>query len=105
MRKCVLLVCLLISLSALFAQEEPQFYALRENPPLVPIDMRRPGYWISRHPAPDSLLMTAQEIELLNRRNFRQGHVGQIFGERSHHPIQLSEKTDQFMLQYGKRQW
>lgn len=78
MRKCVLLVCLLISLSALFAQEEPQFYALRENPPLVPIDMRRPGYWISRHPAPDSLLMTAQEIELLNRRNFRQGHVGQI---------------------------
>jgi hypothetical protein len=52
--------------------------ALSENPPLVPIDMRRPGFWIARHPAPDSLFMSPLEITNLNRKMNRKGFVGQI---------------------------
>lgn len=38
-----------------------------ENPPLVPLEYRRAGFWIERHPAPDSLMASAEEIKAFNR--------------------------------------
>ncbi|MFA6909515.1 MAG: SH3 domain-containing protein [Candidatus Cloacimonadaceae bacterium] len=58
--------------------EAPRYLALSENPPLVSPDLRRPGFWISRHPAPDSLLMNPDMIAAFNRRILRKGDVGQI---------------------------
>ncbi len=81
MRKLVLLFLLILPLLPgleLMAQERPKNLALVENPPLVPIEMRRPGFWISRHPAPDSLLMDAAQIATFNRMVQRKGDLGQI---------------------------
>jgi len=40
--------------------------------------MKRPGFWISRHPHPDSLIMNAAELTKFNQSVIRKGHVSQI---------------------------
>lgn len=60
------------------APQEPHYRAFREHPPLVSADMRRPGFWISLHPNPDSLFMDAVQIDEFNRQIQRKGDIGQI---------------------------
>jgi len=72
------ILLLLAFTTQLFAQQYPKYLALQEQPPLVPIQMRRPGFWISRHPAPDSLLMNAARIDAFNRQILRKGLVEEI---------------------------
>lgn len=56
----------------------PNFYPQSEYPPLVSPDMKRPGFWISRHPAPDSTIMDAKAIKEFNRYVQKKGSVTQI---------------------------
>lgn len=72
------LLLMALSCALLSAVEAPRYLALSENPPLVNPDLRRPGFWISHHPNPDSLLMDASNIAKFNRRVLRKGDVGQI---------------------------
>lgn len=40
---------------------------------MVPIEYRRPGFWIARHPAPDSLIMDSAEIAEFNLQAINRG--------------------------------
>ncbi|HNQ43661.1 MAG TPA: hypothetical protein PKI59_04495, partial [Candidatus Cloacimonadota bacterium] len=73
----VFVLCFGYGLSARNPLLQP-FYAASEYPPLVPQDMKRPGFWISRHPHPDSLIMNAAELTKFNQSVIRKGHVSQI---------------------------
>lgn len=55
---------------ALAAQE---IIPANENPPLVPLEFRRAGFWIARHPAPDSLLASSEKLMDFNRQSVKQG--------------------------------
>lgn len=55
----------LILLSPL-ASLNPDYFAAAQNPPLVPVEYNRPGFWIARHPAPDSLIMDQAAIQRFN---------------------------------------
>lgn len=72
------LIALTFSFGLLLAVEPPRILRLQENPPLVPIEMRRPGYWISRHANPDSLMMDAAAIKAFNAQVRRKGGVSNL---------------------------
>lgn len=76
----LVLFCLLCFFLGLNARNplQPSFYAASEYPPLVPQDMKRPGFWIARHPNPDSLIMNAATLTKFNQNVIRKGHVSQI---------------------------
>jgi hypothetical protein len=78
-----------LSFALLVAEEAPRNLALTENPPLVPIEMKRPGYWISRHASPDSIMMDAAAIAAFNTQVVRKGGVSQL-GEQ---PLSMNEKS------------
>jgi hypothetical protein len=63
------------------AQMAPRYLALPQHPPLVERDFRRPGFWISRHPAPDSLIMDNTGIERFNHQVVRKGDLRQLEAE------------------------
>lgn len=77
-----------LCLGILMAEQAPLYLALSENPPLVPIEMRRPGYWISRHASPDSIMMDAKAIQAFNTQVIRKGGVSQL----AEQPLSISEK-------------
>jgi len=83
------LMILTFSFGLLLAQEAPHYLALSENPPLVPIEMRRPGYWISRHASPDSIMMDAAAIKAFNTEVVRKGGVSQLADQ----PLFISDKS------------
>ncbi|MCB5252791.1 MAG: SH3 domain-containing protein, partial [Candidatus Cloacimonetes bacterium] len=72
------LIALAFSFGLLIAQEPPRILPLQENPPLVPIEMRRPGFWISRHANPDSIMMDAAAIKAFNAQVRRKGGVSTL---------------------------
>lgn len=76
------------SLGLLRAEQAPRNLALQENPPLVPIEMRRPGFWISRHASPDSIMMDASAIAAFNKQIVRKGGVSQL----AEQPLFMSAK-------------
>lgn len=83
------LIVFCFSLGLLLAEKAPQFLAFSENPPLVPIEMRRPGFWISRHASPDSIMMDAAAIKAFNTQIVRKGGVSQLADQ----PLYFSEKS------------
>lgn len=69
MNKLYVVLAMLLS-SSIFAQNHVPHI---ENPPLVPIDYRQAGFWIGRHPAPDSLIMDSSRIARFNARAIQKG--------------------------------
>lgn len=67
--KLSLLFALLI-LSQIFARNpiEPVYYAAPARLPGVSPEMQTPGYWIARHPNPDTLILNPQQIAKLSMR-------------------------------------
>ena len=68
-RLILLLICLHIALG--WAQSREDILPALAPPVIldgVSAEMRQPGYWISRHPYPDSLLMSPSAIEAFNSR-------------------------------------
>ena len=74
MKRLALSLALLVSYLYLTAYN-PEYLDHSENPPLAPIEYRRPGFWISRHPAPDSLIMNPRQIEDFNARVLGLGQI------------------------------
>jgi len=74
MKRLALSLALLVSYLYLTAYN-PEYLDHSENPPLAPIEYRRPGFWISRHPAPDSLIMNPRQIEDFNARVLKLGQI------------------------------
>lgn len=83
------LIVFSFSFAFLMAEQAPHYLALSENPPLVPIEMRRPGYWISRHASPDSIMMDTAAIQAFNTQVIRKGGVSQL----AEQPLSMSEKS------------
>ncbi len=81
----LLLIILLGSLSPLFARNpnEPVYYAAPTVLPNVLPEMNSAGFWISRHPYPDSLIMTSDEIARFNAQVNKQGTVTKIWQHSS----------------------
>lgn len=74
MKPLALILTIFLSLIQLAAYN-PEYLDHSENPPLTPIEYRRPGFWIARHHAPDSLILAPQEIEDFNARVLRLGQI------------------------------
>lgn len=63
----ILFICFSLSI---FARNplEPSYYAAPPRLPNVLPEMNTPGFWISRHPHPDTLIMTSGMIDKYNQR-------------------------------------
>lgn len=45
-------------------------------------EMDQPEYWINRYPEPDKLLLTVDEIKMLNQQTYRRGLLTDVFSDR-----------------------
>ena len=57
---------ILILNCAICTASEELYYAAPSGLPNVSQDMKRPGFWIERHPSPDEVILNPQEIEKFN---------------------------------------
>lgn len=75
------LLCLSMLSSLLIANglELPVYRAAEPRLPGISPEMNTPGFWIARHPFPDSLIMQGFQIENLNRHINKQGTVTKIW--------------------------
>jgi len=81
MQRSLFFIILLVSLQALFARNpnEPVYYAAPSVLPNVIPEMNTAGFWISRHPYPDSLIMDSDKINRFNAQVNKQGTVTKIW--------------------------
>ncbi|MDZ4183153.1 MAG: SH3 domain-containing protein [Candidatus Cloacimonadaceae bacterium] len=72
-----LLLIIALSLSAQNGKV-PINHATKTMLPHVSFDMRTAGYWIARHPYPDSLIMNAQQIKDFSASIVRKGSISEM---------------------------
>lgn len=65
------------------ASEEPVYLASPARLPGILPEMHTAGFWIARHPYPDSLLMTTEQIAAYNLHTNRLGTVTKIWQHSS----------------------
>lgn len=66
MKRVVLLLLLSLSCAG-YAHSEGSYNAAPTDLPRVEKDMKRPGYWITRHPSPDKVVLDAEGIDRFNK--------------------------------------
>jgi len=69
MKYIPLIICLILLSNQSFADHEQLYYSAPSELPGVTREMKTAGYWISRHPDPDQLIMNEQAINDFNRHN------------------------------------
>lgn len=85
MNKSLAALLLLFALNSLFARNplEPVNFAAPARLEGVMPEMNTAGFWISRHPHPDSLIMTSKQISKLNEHINKQGTSTRIWEHSS----------------------
>lgn len=82
---CLFVSILVLSTGQAFAlkPDEPVYYAAPARLDGIGPEMNTPGFWISRHPYPDSLILQPFQIDNLNRHINKQGTVTKIWQHSS----------------------
>jgi len=82
---CLFVPIFVLSIGQAFAlkPDEPVYYAAPARLNGISPEMNTPGFWISRHPYPDSLILQPFQIDNLNRHINKQGTVTKIWQHSS----------------------
>ncbi|MBF0484547.1 MAG: SH3 domain-containing protein [Candidatus Omnitrophica bacterium] len=62
----LIFIILTINIRIVHADEIAKYYSAPTTLPNVTTEMKTPGFWIGRHPAPDDIILSRKKIENLN---------------------------------------